>query len=125
MPSIGWSGKMKKNLKDLINSFLSEPRKSSGGYAPVTEADMHDLHNIIGQLINEKWEDDPDGDSPIDYKLIDRTKYEPDHFYTLPYVNGPNSDLENYLDLALTNMKIAIEKADIAMKFKRWDKKEK
>lgn len=81
---IDWCDKLVHTFLDIdlliaLEAFLcpQEKRKSTGGYAPVEDGDMNDLAQILRMLIERKWETDPDGDRPVDWELIDRTKYEP------------------------------------------------
>ena len=63
---------MNKTLQNRIESFLSEKRKSSGGWAEITDGDVAALSVIIDQLIKLKCEPDPDGDYPINFALVNR-----------------------------------------------------
>lgn len=118
--------KIPGKLQTLIELFLSERRESDGGWAPVTKKDFDCLVAILGTLIAEKWAPDPDGDRPINYKLIDRTRFEPEHYFSLPYLHNIEKDpvaMEEYIDLAATNVKIALERLDLVLKMRRWERR--
>lgn len=91
-----------------IEQFLKERRHSTGGWAPVTDEDMDQLHTVIHTLIAAKWGADPDGDRPINYILIDRTKYRPMHFVPLPYGRKAGKREEEF-DSAMRNLSMAME----------------
>lgn len=66
---------MNEHLQKQIQNFLREKRNSEGGgWSPVTVDDYVQLHQIIGSLLELKWERDGGGDLPIEHHLIDRTK---------------------------------------------------
>jgi len=94
-----------QNIKD----FLKERRESDGGgWAPVTEEDMDLLHAVIYSLIEAKWGADADGDRPMQYQLIDRTKYWPSHYFPIPYGHKTGKREEEF-DNAMTNLSMAME----------------
>jgi hypothetical protein len=117
-------------LIERIADFINDKRKSErGGWAEVREKDMTELDEILDGIISSKWEQDADGDLPINCKLIDRTKFEPDHFFVLPYLDH-NSYREKswpeqqkamleYIDLAGANIDIAAKRLEIALKLLR------
>ncbi len=91
-----------------IEKFLKERRESTGGWAPVTDEDMELFHEVIYSLIEAKWGADPDGDRPVQYKLIDRTKCWPLHFRPVPYGHKRGSREEEF-EAAMTNLSIAMD----------------
>jgi hypothetical protein len=66
----------KDTLFKRIDAFLAEKKKSNGGYAPVTDQEMQQLRDIFDRLVALKYEQDPDGDLPVDAILVDRTRFE-------------------------------------------------
>ena len=76
---------MDDRLFFLITTFLAEERKSEGSWAPVTDEDMDGLHDIIERLIELKFEEDCDGDHPVEWKLINRTTHHRMHYRPLRY----------------------------------------
>lgn len=101
--------KVPEELSKNIKKFLKERRVSSGGgWAPVTDDDMDLFHEIISGLIEAKWGQDADGDRPMQYKLIDRTKYRPMHYFSVPYGHRDGCREEEF-DNAMTNLSMAME----------------
>lgn len=103
---------MTKKLQEKIDAFLTTKRKTSGGYAPVTGKDLDQLLGIIQYLFEAKWERDPDGDLPLEFKLIDRTRFEPMHFMPVPYMGLKSSpeQMEAALEMHIFNLNIAHER---------------
>ncbi len=67
---------MKKQLADMINEFLMVHKVSGGGWPEVTLNESIQLNDILYMLVYLKWDKDPDGDLPIDWILVDKTKYQ-------------------------------------------------
>ena len=107
-----------KKLYELIDKFLKEKRVSDGGWAPVSMLDFSGLEKIVYQLVQSKWGPDPDGDYPINWVLIDRTRFEPLHYQLMPYHKmKPNPSADEWrLERALLNLSIAMQAVDICMK---------
>ncbi len=107
---------MKKNLENKINKFLSERRVSEGGgWSQITPQDILDLRDIINSLIQEKCEEDADGDLPIEFELINRRTHERLQFDPIPYYGTLKSeDTPENLDwiqrLLMCNLEIATSK---------------
>jgi len=97
---------MNEELEALIGLFLSERRESDGGYAPVEPEDWDQLHKIINCLINAKWMADPDGDRPINYRLVNRNYHQYDPFVT---VVRYDQDTEAHERDTLINLDIALD----------------
>ena len=92
-----------------IKTFLKERRESNGGgWAPVTDEDMEQFHEVIYALIEAKWGADADGDRPMEYKLIDRTRYKSLHYFPIPYGHKDGKREEEF-DNAITNLSMAME----------------
>lgn len=77
---------MNKRLTNKIDKWLSEKRKSRGGYAEITDNDVSDFGAIIRDLIYAKCEPDPDDDYPIQFALVNRrTRFWPVIPYSVAY----------------------------------------
>jgi len=66
---LNMSNESVRELFSKIEDFLAVYRKSSsglGGFAEITEEDVDQLYDIIGDLIKLKCEADPDGNYPIE-----------------------------------------------------------
>jgi predicted RNA-binding Zn-ribbon protein involved in translation (DUF1610 family) len=107
----------RKVLSGLIDKFLAEKRVSDGGLAPVTEEDIVQLHVILNRIIRMKWGADPDGDWPINWQLIDRTRFEPMHYRPVPYEHEAEgvARLER-LNIVLLNANIANRELDVTLR---------
>lgn len=76
---------MNKTLAKQIDAFLEVRRKSTGGWAEVTDEDMAQLSGVIEALIEAKFETDPDGDLPVEFGLTNRNTEMRSHFVSVPY----------------------------------------
>lgn len=88
-------------LQAVIATFLAEGSPSKGGFAKVGPKDEEQLAGIIRQLIAAKYETDPDGDLPLSFDLIDRTRYMNYHFFPVRHFHDDRKEEEglNVLDL--------------------------
>lgn len=113
---------MRRELQEQIDAFLTERREGGSRYAPVTPEDIKQLNDILWGLICDKWTPDCDGDHPVSYHLTDKTKNESAFFFDIPHLDMDASEKEylDYLDLVLTNLDIASEKAKLAMKMRQF-----
>ncbi len=122
---------MKKSLFSKMEKFLAERRHSSGGYAEVRIKDMTDLDKIIHELIELKFERDPDGDLPVEFKLVDRTRFEPMHFAVVPYLGIARCDSltldqkQDILDTHMMNLSIAHDRLSNAHKIMKYERTKK
>lgn len=104
-------------LDGRINEFLTDRRMSDGGWAPVTERDLEQLYTIMMRIIEMKWGPDPDGDRPINWKIIDRTRFWPMHYVPVPYEHKAKDDLAlEHLFAVATNANIANEELSTALR---------
>ena len=94
-----------------IEAFLDEPRSSNGGYAKITDQDVVDLKDIINMLIDAKCETDPDGDLPLQVKVVNLTTHQSTHFMALPHHHDTekSKDLKDVLSIASMNASIAVD----------------
>lgn len=73
-------------IHGAIDKFAKDRRLADGGgWAPVHDEDLDQLHCILNALLVLKFQRDCDGDLPINFEIIDRTKFEPSHFMPVPY----------------------------------------
>jgi len=70
-------------LQKALADFVSVQSQSDGGYATVDSTDIGDMYDIIYTMIRLKYEQDPDGDYPIDVRLANRTK---ERFVSVPSI---------------------------------------
>lgn len=74
------------SLNQKIEDFLATRSKSDGGFAPVGEKDIELLGGILHGLIKAKYQKDPDGDLPVSFQLVDRTRYQGSYFSPVPHL---------------------------------------
>jgi len=115
----------KQKLHALIDKFLKERKKSTGGYAPVSQEEIDTLCNIVQSLIELKYQPDPDGDVPVEFTIVDRTQYERLGYGPIPYIDKANTEKEQLLavELAHMNMDIANEAFRRTMQHYLWRRK--
>lgn len=66
--------------------WLNTPKvESDGGYAPVGQESLDELHALIMILIEARWETDEDGDLPVEFRLVNRNTFQRLHFQPVPY----------------------------------------
>ncbi|KKN96814.1 hypothetical protein LCGC14_0164580 [marine sediment metagenome] len=94
-----------------LNKLLAERRISDGGYAPATEQDIDQIHVLFCTIIEAKWGSDPDGDLPVEYKLINRHTEERLHYYPIPYGHRLKDfeAMRNRVSLLMANLDMAQE----------------
>lgn len=103
-----------EEIKDVlaeVEKFLKDRRPGvDSGYAPVKDGDVNELGCILQRLIEFKWDSDVDGDYPINWKLIDRTKFEPMYFFEVPYDHycSTHEQRQRRLDNLITNVNMAV-----------------
>ena len=96
-----------KELVALIEKFLAERTESEdSGYAKVTYEDMKHLSNIVYKVIEAKWGRDADGDLPVNYDLIDRTRYQRLWWTKVPY---HHKDAVGHVKAVIDNLAYASE----------------
>lgn len=112
-----------KRLLALVEAYAEDVSFSApgGGWATVAENDIQKLGEIVRDLIACKYQTDADGDRPIDWQLIDRTKYEPSHFFPIPYTHRAKTaaEYERALDLAVGNVNVATSRLDVLHRCRR------
>jgi hypothetical protein len=87
-----------KAIHDLVDTFLAERRKSEGGWAEITNDDIQQLEKIVLSLVKAKCQADPDGDYPIQFRIVNRRTHEHLSFQAVPYLEdipyhyGPKAD---------------------------------
>jgi hypothetical protein len=91
-----------------VNAFLESRNLSAGGWAPCSQQDLDQLSELINGLISLKFEADPDGDVPVQFRLINRTQCWPLHFHPLLYEDKqPAGTTMTHEDVLLLNLQRA------------------
>lgn len=98
-----------------VEEFGRERVPSTGGWAPVKPEEVSELAGILNDVIAAKYDPDPDGDLPINFQLVDRTRFERAHFFLIPYTHGAKTPAEYdaAIDEAMGNLKMAADKLNI------------
>jgi hypothetical protein len=96
---------MNKNLQKRIEKFLSvRVNSDGGGWAPVTDEELNELYKIFQGIIDDKYQRDCDGDSPVNFVLANRNKEYLPSFQPVPY---GHEDFEGYFDRTMFNSGVA------------------
>lgn len=113
----------KEEFIETIKEFINNPIEDNpSGWPHVNEKDISSLFNIFLGIIEFHFPRDIDGDLPIEFEIIDRTKYEGNHFFKIPYLHKNDFDL--YFDKVATNASIAINKLNFAIQQRNARKEE-
>jgi hypothetical protein len=94
-----------------IKAFIKDRRPCVGhGWAPVEPGDVAELCGFIREIVEGKWDKDCDGDLPVNFRVIDRTRYEPMHFFEVPYAETCNTTEERQrrMDNLIANVQLAV-----------------
>ena len=87
-------------LLKRLEAFLAVKSRSQGGYAPVGEEDIQALGEILGGIIEAKYEKDLDGDVPVRFNLVDRTRFWNNSFFNIPYTReGDAPDIKALMEV--------------------------
>lgn len=103
---------MNKRLQSAIENFLEEKRKSDHGeYAEVTRQDMENFQYVVQLLIDAKWDEDADGDYPVDVRVTNRHTHDRSRYLNVPYLHKckTQSDFDEYIRCVMANSSIAGE----------------
>lgn len=103
--------KQREFLQNTIDQLLAERRKSRGGWSPVTADDLRNLRNIIDCLIAMKWEQDPDGDHPVDVDITDLTQYRRPFWLPIPHAKfeATSDEQKDMLRRTQANLDLAVD----------------
>lgn len=102
--------KMADELLANIRNFLKDRRPSvNAGYAIPTDEDIQQLYTIVQQLIELKFEEDPDRDLPIEFHLVNRTEGRNPYMRTVPY---ESKDLTGAFQGHIENLQTAVEEVN-------------
>ena len=103
-----------KNLIKMLEAFLKKKSESqNGGFAKVSEGEIEDLYKIIRCILELKYEKDASGDIPVDFRLVDRTKFERLHYIPVPYEHKAKNDDERMDILSVLNLNLSIASREL------------
>lgn len=116
-----------KALLQRVEEFARTrtPAGDGGGWAPVTPAEMAELSEILGALLACKYEPDADGDLPVNFHLVDRTRYGRTSFFSIPYSHKFKTpeEYDEVIDLAAGNVRMAMDQLDVLLKCRKEQKR--
>lgn len=100
---------MSNRIHNLVDEFLRVRRNSDGGWAQVTSTDLLFLNGIITQLLVEKFQEDSDGDLPVEFNIINRNTHQKVHYLPVPYTHPATvKEMMRRLSITQTNIQIAV-----------------
>lgn len=102
---------MNNKLHKMLDDLGPRRRVKDGGFAEVTEEDLLKLSKLFYAILEAKFEKDYDNDLPVEFKIINRRKYEHSSFLPIPYTFRAESleKLTEIQDAALCNLGIATD----------------
>lgn len=102
---------MSNRVNDLVSTFLRQQRGIlDDGWAEVTDDDLLLLNGIITQLLVEKFQEDADGDLPVEFSIINRRTHKKMHYLPVPYTYPATvKELMQRLGITATNLQIATD----------------
>lgn len=112
-------------LNQKIEAFLAQKSVSEGGFAPVDKQDAAAIADILRALIAAKYEKDPDGDLPISFQIVDRTRHENTLFMPIRHLRDEDhndiSAIREVMRAASTNVAIAQSQMERALRYFEFD----
>lgn len=114
---------MKSSLEiiEMLEDFLEHREPSvNNGFALVSKEDYVKLGQIIDEVIEAKWEPDPDGDYPINFCIINRHQREPMHYRAVTY---RHVDKEQNLRDIMVNLSTAARDVTLSLDLDRIDER--
>ena len=127
--------KVMQNDPEKVNALLLRMRNFlkgqsvslDGGWAIVTEADMKEFNELVQGMVELRFGEDADRDRPVNFRLVDRTRFEPMHYWPLRYEHEAETmdDLLEIMHLAEMNLGIATSRFQSLWKILEYRRKEK
>lgn len=95
---------------------------------PPTEEVWNKFLKDVDKLVKTTFGVDADGDPPVDVYCVDRTRYEPWHWFNVPYEHKAKTDaqMDEIEDAVLINLRMAMDAFDrfhTTKEFRRRQKK--
>lgn len=120
--------KERDDLDDLITTFLLERREHDrdefmlrSAWPRIEDKDLYQLAEIIECLIKLKFATDDEGDLPVEFNLINRKKFQRQHWFKQTYWHRADTVEELFQPLfdANTNVAIAQDELDRIVSYMR------
>jgi hypothetical protein len=84
-----------KKLTKMLTDFLEHRSESqNGGWPKVEDSDIEALSEIFREILKLKYEQDCDRSLPVEFRVIDRTKFERLQYFLIPYEHEAKTDDE-------------------------------
>lgn len=104
---------LQRKVEEFVEAQV--PASPGGGWAPVAEGDIAKLAEIVRELVACKYQTDADGDHPVEFQLIDRTRFERPHYFLVPYTYKVKTaaEYESAISNVVSNVAIAANALDV------------
>lgn len=81
---------------------------------------FREMHETVSKLLDETFGVDCDGDSSVEFRLIDRQRTHMPHCLPLPYVRDYTLEqIDAFLERAMSNLSAAVHEVDTMMNVRR------
>ena len=97
------------------------PLKRVSSWDCIQDETMNAFYTAMLNLMGDMLPKDADGDYPIDIEIIDRRKYNPSHWFDVPYYH---KEPEKYFEAVMDNLEMAAAEAQKAFRLRKLDKEE-
>jgi hypothetical protein len=119
MPSRKGSSEATAKLIQKIRRFVKNRVEIEGrnSQAKASKEDAEILWEIVNELCELKWDPGYDG-HPIQIILNNRSRFEPLHFFPIPYLHKEDTNIDDCIQNAGTNVSIAAGTLNTLLKLK-------
>ncbi len=74
---------------------------------PLDEKSVRDFHKKIQSMADQEFGVDQDGDSALEVEIIDRTRYQSNHFQLVPYGHKSEENRKLAFEKTVFNLHVA------------------
>jgi hypothetical protein len=112
---------MRKRLHAALDRILDrEPfEEDAGGWPKFEPVELTRLYDFFRKVIDAKYPRDGDRATPVEFTILDRTRFEPMHYMPVAYDHKPDANHADILETRLANLRIAIGAVDTALRLDR------
>jgi hypothetical protein len=104
-----------KKIHEMIDKFLKDRKMCErGGYPPVTEKEITALYRLFDAIIQAKFQNDCDGDAPVNVRFVNRTKEHMPCFSPVPHRDDDEVSRRRILEITSFNLSVAFGAWDTA-----------
>jgi hypothetical protein len=110
----------KASVLKKVEQFLEtyRPMGGGGGWPEVPDEDMDELASLIRLMIDAKFSRDGDGDTAVEFLLVNRTEERMPYFRPTPYTH---KNPEEALERALSNLSTATAEMNQAIRMRPYE----